>query len=141
MRIGDLFSGAGGLTFGFYYQLVDGQFIETDNEFLFANEYDEHAAAAFHANYPKEDLPAPSPLPSNLVLPEREGLQLSPLLFCDRSGARQTSLRPSPPDTPLFALSGPVYLFRFSKDHPPSPNRPPSQHTHTHTNSQKNKSY
>ena len=52
MRIVDLFSGAGGLTFGFYYQLVDGQFIETDNEFLFANEYDEHAAAAFHANYP-----------------------------------------------------------------------------------------
>lgn len=52
MRIVDLFSGAGGLTFGFYYQLVDGHFVRTDNEFLFANEYDRHAAAAFHANYP-----------------------------------------------------------------------------------------
>ena len=52
MRIVDLFSGAGGLTFGFYYQLVDGHFVRTDNEFLFANEYDKHAAAAFRANYP-----------------------------------------------------------------------------------------
>lgn len=52
MRIVDLFSGAGGLTFGFYYQLVDGHFVRTDNEFLFANEYDSHAAAAFSANYP-----------------------------------------------------------------------------------------
>ena len=52
MRIVDLFSGAGGLTFGFYYQLVDGHFVRTDNEFLFANEYDAHAAAAFSANYP-----------------------------------------------------------------------------------------
>ena len=52
MRIVDLFSGAGGLTFGFYYQLVDGHFVRTDNEFLFANEYDRHAAAAFRANYP-----------------------------------------------------------------------------------------
>ena len=52
MRIVDLFSGAGGLTFGFYYQLVDGQFVRTDNEFLFANEYDRHAATAFRANYP-----------------------------------------------------------------------------------------
>ena len=52
MKIVDLFSGAGGLTFGFYYQLVDGHFIRTNNEFLFANEYDMHAAAAFKANYP-----------------------------------------------------------------------------------------
>ena len=52
MRIVDLFSGAGGLTFGFYYQLVDGHFVRTENEFLFANEYDTHAAAAFRANYP-----------------------------------------------------------------------------------------
>ena len=52
MRIVDLFSGAGGLTFGFYYQLVDGLFVRTENEFLFANEYDRHAAAAFRANYP-----------------------------------------------------------------------------------------
>lgn len=52
MRIVDLFSGAGGLTFGFYYNLIDGQFVRTDNEFLFANEYDAHAAEAFRANYP-----------------------------------------------------------------------------------------
>ena len=52
MRIVDLFSGAGGLTFGFYYRLVDGHFVRTENEFLFANEYDTHAAAAFRANYP-----------------------------------------------------------------------------------------
>ena len=52
MRIVDLFSGAGGLTFGFYYNLIDGQFVRTDNDFLFANEYDIHAAQAFRANYP-----------------------------------------------------------------------------------------
>lgn len=52
MRIVDLFSGAGGLTFGFYYRLENGQFVRTENEFLFANEYDEHAAKAFHINYP-----------------------------------------------------------------------------------------
>ena len=52
MRIVDLFSGAGGLTFGFYYNLIDGQFVRTDNEFLFANEYDVHAAQAFRENYP-----------------------------------------------------------------------------------------
>ena len=52
MRIVDLFSGAGGLTFGFYYRLENGQFVRTDNEFIFANEYDVHAARAFHTNYP-----------------------------------------------------------------------------------------
>lgn len=52
MRIVDLFSGAGGLTFGFYYNLIDGHFVRTDNEFLFANEYDVHAAQAFRENYP-----------------------------------------------------------------------------------------
>ena len=55
MRIVDLFSGAGGLTFGFYYNLIDGQFVRTDNEFLFANEYDDNAVQAFNANYP--DIP------------------------------------------------------------------------------------
>ena len=52
MRIVDLFSGAGGLTFGFYYRLENGNFVRTDNEFVFANEYDNHAAKAFKANYP-----------------------------------------------------------------------------------------
>ena len=51
MRIVDLFSGAGGLTFGFYYNLINERFVRTENEFLFANEYDTHAAQAFRANY------------------------------------------------------------------------------------------
>jgi len=52
MRIVDLFSGAGGLTFGFYYNLIGGRFVRTDNEFLFANEYDTYAAQAFRTNFP-----------------------------------------------------------------------------------------
>ena len=53
MRIVDLFSGAGGLTFGFYYKLAQGKFIKRDNvEFVFANEYCEKAAEAFSRNYP-----------------------------------------------------------------------------------------
>lgn len=53
MRIVDLFSGAGGLTFGFYYKLENGQFIRTNNEFVFANEFDKSAAKAYSANYPQ----------------------------------------------------------------------------------------
>ena len=53
MRIVDLFSGAGGLTFGFYYRVQDGKFVKNlDNEFVFANEFDSHAAKAFEKNYP-----------------------------------------------------------------------------------------
>ena len=53
MRIVDLFSGAGGLTFGFYYKLIDGQFIKNDNcEIVFANEWDKAAAEAFKKNFP-----------------------------------------------------------------------------------------
>lgn len=53
MRIVDLFSGAGGLTFGFYYKLLEGAFIKNnDNEFVFANEVDCHAAEAFRMNFP-----------------------------------------------------------------------------------------
>ena len=44
MNIIDLFSGAGGLTFGFYYDLVNGQFIRANNHFVFANEYEPQAA-------------------------------------------------------------------------------------------------
>lgn len=33
MGIVDLFSVAGGLAFGFYHNLIDGQFVRTDNEF------------------------------------------------------------------------------------------------------------
>lgn len=53
MRIVDLFSGAGGLTFGFYYNLVDGQFVRNENcNIVFANEYDVAAAEAFRLNFP-----------------------------------------------------------------------------------------
>ncbi len=51
MRIIDLFSGAGGLTFGFYYKKVNDEFIKTNHEFVFANEFDEYAVAAFRKNY------------------------------------------------------------------------------------------
>ena len=51
-RVVDLFSGAGGLTFGFYYNLVNNQFIKRDNvEFVFANEFAPQAAIAFRKNY------------------------------------------------------------------------------------------
>lgn len=52
MNIIDLFSGAGGLTFGFYYDLVNGQFVRTNNRFIFANEYAPQAAKAFSENFP-----------------------------------------------------------------------------------------
>ena len=53
MRIVDLFSGAGGLTFGFYYNLIDGQFVRNENcNIVFANEYDPAAAEAFRRNFP-----------------------------------------------------------------------------------------
>ena len=52
MRIIDLFSGAGGLTFGFYYNLIDGKFIKRDNvEFVLANEFAPNAVAAFRENF------------------------------------------------------------------------------------------
>lgn len=51
MRIIDLFSGAGGLTFGFYYKKINNEFLKTNHEFVFANEFDEHAASAFRKNY------------------------------------------------------------------------------------------
>lgn len=56
MRIVDLFSGAGGLTFGFYYQLVNGEFVRTGNEIVFANEYNKNAAAAYRKNYQDVDM-------------------------------------------------------------------------------------
>lgn len=53
MRIVDLFSGAGGLTFGFYYNLINGQFVKNENcNIVFANEYDASAAEAFRCNFP-----------------------------------------------------------------------------------------
>lgn len=53
MRIIDLFSGAGGLTFGFYYRIKNNAFVRNrKNSFVFANEFDSHAAKAFSSNYP-----------------------------------------------------------------------------------------
>ena len=53
MRIIDLFSGAGGLTFGFYYCKKNNAFVRNRrNSFVFANEFDPHAAMAFSTNYP-----------------------------------------------------------------------------------------
>lgn len=59
MRIVDLFSGAGGLTFGFYYKLVNGAFVKNlNNQILFANEFDDFAAEAFRANFNDIDMQA-----------------------------------------------------------------------------------
>ena len=56
-RIVDLFSGAGGLTFGFYYNLINGEFVKRDNvEFVFSNEYAPQAVKAFKKNYGKDIL-------------------------------------------------------------------------------------
>lgn len=56
-KIVDLFSGAGGLTFGFYYKLVNGQFVKREDiEFVFANEYAPQAVKAFKKNY-GDDIP------------------------------------------------------------------------------------
>ena len=53
MRIVDLFSGAGGLTFGCYYKLINDQFVKNENvDIVFANEYDMAAAEAFRYNFP-----------------------------------------------------------------------------------------
>ena len=52
LRVVDLFSGAGGLTFGFYYDLVNGDFVRRDNvEFVFSNEFAPQAVKAFKKNY------------------------------------------------------------------------------------------
>lgn len=51
-RIIDLFSGAGGLTFGFYYKLANNKFEKRDNvEFVFSNEFAPQAVEAFKKNY------------------------------------------------------------------------------------------
>lgn len=49
----DLFSGAGGLTFGFCYRRQANRFVHNHKfNFIFANEYDEQAAKAFSSNFP-----------------------------------------------------------------------------------------
>lgn len=54
IKIVDLFSGAGGFTFGFKYKIHNHKFILRDEfVFSFANEYDKDAANSFRANYPE----------------------------------------------------------------------------------------
>lgn len=57
INIVDLFSGAGGLTFGFSHIIENNTFVK-DNyfNFLFANEYESSAAKAFSANFPDINL-------------------------------------------------------------------------------------
>ena len=52
VKIVDLFSGAGGLTFGFYYKLENGRFVRRNNQFLFANEWNRDAAKTLQENFP-----------------------------------------------------------------------------------------
>ena len=53
MRIVDLFSGAGGLTFGFLYKIRRNRFVSNaGNTILFANENNPRAAEAFRCNFP-----------------------------------------------------------------------------------------
>ncbi|HEL1588816.1 TPA: DNA cytosine methyltransferase [Streptococcus suis] len=56
INVVDLFSGAGGLTFGFQKRIVDNSFVRRDDfKINFANEFDKNAAEAFRQNYP--DIP------------------------------------------------------------------------------------
>lgn len=53
MRIVDLFSGAGGLTFGFYYKIENDAFIRNEeNSIVFANEFNKSASESFSRNFP-----------------------------------------------------------------------------------------
>lgn len=52
VNIVDLFSGAGGLTFGFSYKIKGHRFVRNrENNILFANEYGNQAALAFQSNF------------------------------------------------------------------------------------------
>jgi DNA (cytosine-5)-methyltransferase 1 len=57
LRVIDLFSGAGGLTFGFYYKKENESFVKRNNvEFVFSNEFAPQAVTAFKKNY-GDDIP------------------------------------------------------------------------------------
>lgn len=56
LKVVDLFSGAGGLTFGFKKKIIRNRFRDDDRfEIVFANEYDSAAANTFRLNFP--DIP------------------------------------------------------------------------------------
>lgn len=53
IKVVDLFSGAGGLTFGFKNKILNNSFVNDERfEFVFANEYDSFAAESFRKNFP-----------------------------------------------------------------------------------------
>lgn len=54
IRVVDLFSGAGGLTFGFQNEINNNRFsaVEDKYQIIFANEIDKNAAEAFSLNFP-----------------------------------------------------------------------------------------
>lgn len=53
IKIVDLFSGVGGLTFGFYYKCVKNKFVRNNVfKIIFANDFDISASEAFTKNYP-----------------------------------------------------------------------------------------
>lgn len=67
MNIVDLFSGAGGLTFGFQYKIKKDRFVRNhQNTILFANEYANQTAQAFHNNFP--DIPLISDDIANITI-------------------------------------------------------------------------
>lgn len=56
INVADLFSGAGGLTFGFQNNIENNSFVKRNDFFIkFANEFDKNAAEAFRRNY--KDIP------------------------------------------------------------------------------------
>jgi len=53
IRVVDLFSGVGGLTFGFTHRVKDNKFVKDDSfDIIFANDYSNAASTAFSLNYP-----------------------------------------------------------------------------------------
>ena len=54
IKVVDLFSGAGGLTFGFQNTIKNNKFVSrNDFNIRFANEFNHDAAEAFRQNYPR----------------------------------------------------------------------------------------
>lgn len=54
IEVVDLFSGAGGLTFGFQNTIKNNKFVSrNDFNIRFANEFNPDAAEAFRQNYPR----------------------------------------------------------------------------------------